>query len=108
MTFDEPFKLVVLISGCGSNLQALIDSIANGKLEAQIVMVISNKSSAEGLVRARRCNIPTQVIDHLNFNDRNDDCSILFLTQLRITLSALVLDIEPTLETLANRMPIII
>ena len=98
MTFDEPFKLVALISGCDSNLQALIDSIANGKLEAQIIMVISNKSSAEGLVRARRCNIPTQVIDHLNFNDRSDYDE---------TLAASIESYSPDLVILAGFMRIL-
>ena len=98
MTFDEPFKLVVLISGCGSNLQALIDSIANGKLEAQIVMVLSNKSSAEGLLRARRYNGPTQVIDHLNFNDRKDYDE---------TLAASIEGYSPDLVILAGFMRIL-
>ena len=70
MKGDKPFKIVILISGSGSNLQALIDAIASGQLEAQIVGVISNKSSAAGLVRAKCSNIPTSVIDHNHFDDR--------------------------------------
>jgi phosphoribosylglycinamide formyltransferase 1 len=56
--------LGVLISGNGSNLQAIIDAIESGKLDAEIRIVISNKQNAPGLVRAQRHQIPTQVIDH--------------------------------------------
>ena len=47
-------RLGVLISGRGSNLQAIIDSIADGRLDAAIAVVISNKATAGGLERARR------------------------------------------------------
>ena len=71
MNGDKLFKLVILISGSGSNLQALIDAIACGQLDVQIVGVISNRSSAAGLVRAKCSNIPTRIIDHNHFDDRN-------------------------------------
>ena len=51
------FRLVVLISGNGSNLQAILDACASGKLNAQIVSVISNKADAYGLVRARDAGV---------------------------------------------------
>ncbi len=51
-------NLVVLISGHGSNLQAILDACASGELNAQVVAVISNKSDAFGLERARRANVP--------------------------------------------------
>ena len=54
-----------------SNLQALIDAIACGQLDVQIVGVISNRSSAAGLVRAKCSNIPTRIIEHNHFDDRN-------------------------------------
>lgn len=54
-------KLVVLISGSGSNLQAILDACASGELCAQIVAVISNKPDAFGLERARRANVPAVV-----------------------------------------------
>ena len=50
-------RLVVLISGHGSNLQAILDACASGELNAQVVAVIANKSDAFGLERARRSNI---------------------------------------------------
>ena len=52
-------RLAVFISGHGSNLQALIDAIAAGQLEARIVLVVSNRRAAEGLVRAEGADIPT-------------------------------------------------
>lgn len=55
-------KLVILISGNGSNLQAIIDAIAAGNLHAQIACVISNKADAYGLQRAHQHNIHTQVV----------------------------------------------
>jgi phosphoribosylglycinamide formyltransferase-1 len=51
-------RLVVLISGNGSNLQAILDACARGELNAQVVAVISNKADAFGLERARRANVP--------------------------------------------------
>ena len=63
-------RLVVLISGSGSNLQALIDAIADGTIAATIELVISNKQEAKGLVRANRAGIATQVINHLDYGSR--------------------------------------
>ena len=66
----ERCRLVILISGSGSNLQAFIDAIARGELHAQIVAVISNKPTALGVRRADAAGIPTAVIDHQQFADR--------------------------------------
>jgi len=66
----EPCRLVILISGSGSNLQAFIDAIARGELHAQIVAVISNKAAALGLQRAETAGIPTATIDHKQFANR--------------------------------------
>ncbi|GAB4560627.1 MAG: phosphoribosylglycinamide formyltransferase [Anaerolineae bacterium] len=52
-------RLVVLISGHGSNLQAIIDAVQAGELDAEIVAVVSNRKDAYGLVRAERAGIPT-------------------------------------------------
>ena len=54
----------VLISGRGSNLQALIDAAAAGRLGGKVAVVISNVASAAGLARARAAGIPAHVIDH--------------------------------------------
>jgi len=55
----NPARLIVLISGNGSNLQALIDAIAAGTLNARIVLVVSNRKDAYGLQRAANAGIPT-------------------------------------------------
>ena len=55
----EPLKIGVLISGSGTNLQALIDLIAGGKLNASIELVVSSRPSAKGLQRAERAGIQT-------------------------------------------------
>ena len=62
-------KVVVLISGSGSNLQALIDSL-NTDSPAQICAVISNRADAFGLQRAAKAGIATQVLDHKAYADR--------------------------------------
>jgi phosphoribosylglycinamide formyltransferase-1 len=63
--------IAVLISGRGSNLQALMDAIAEGRLDARISVVISNKAQAAGLERARAAGIETVVIDHRAFPSRD-------------------------------------
>lgn len=65
-----PARLAVLISGSGSNLQALIDACQTGRLDADIGLVISNRPDAYGLERARRAGIETAIIDHRQFADR--------------------------------------
>jgi len=62
----------VLISGRGSNLQALIDAITQGSLRAEIAIVISNKANAGGLERAQAAGIDTLVLDHRSFASRDD------------------------------------
>ena len=62
--------IVVLISGNGSNLQAIIDTINSGELPAIIRAVISNRAHAFGLERARRAGIATVVIDNKLYTDR--------------------------------------
>jgi len=62
----------VLISGRGSNLQALIDAVADGQLDARIAIVISNRASASGLTRAAGAGIETLVIDHRSFPSRDE------------------------------------
>lgn len=60
----------VLISGRGSNLQALIDACANSDYPAEIALVISNDAEAEGLARAAKAGIATRVIEHRKFPTR--------------------------------------
>ncbi|MFZ4125277.1 MAG: phosphoribosylglycinamide formyltransferase [Rickettsiales bacterium] len=63
-------KVAVLISGNGSNLQALMDATKSTDYPAEIVLVLSNKADAYGLERARKAGIPTAVISHNDFPDR--------------------------------------
>ena len=63
-------NVVVLISGSGSNLQALIDSIAHDGNPARIGAVISNRADAYGLERAKQAGIATAVLDHKQFDGR--------------------------------------
>ena len=63
-------KIAVLISGRGSNLQALIDAANQPGWPAEIVLVISNIAGAQGLERAKAAGIPTTVINHKDFEDR--------------------------------------
>lgn len=64
------FKLVVLISGNGSTLQAIIDAIHHQQLHAEISAVFSNQADAYGLQRAQQAHISTQVIAHQDFPSR--------------------------------------
>ena len=68
----NPIRLAVLVSGSGTNLQAIIDAIAAGQLNAQITMVISDNPAAYGLERAKAQGIPTQCIVRKNYASRED------------------------------------
>ncbi|NRP10493.1 MULTISPECIES: phosphoribosylglycinamide formyltransferase [unclassified Marinobacterium] len=62
-------NIVVLISGSGSNLQAIIDATANDQ-HCRVVGVLSNRESAYGLERAKKAGIETAVVDHTHFDSR--------------------------------------
>ncbi len=66
------FKIIVLISGNGSNLQAIIDACKSGMIGGNVVGVISNKVNVFGLERAKKNNIPSEVINHNNFGTREE------------------------------------
>lgn len=70
MSVTPTLSIAVLISGNGSNLQALINAIEAGQLQARITVVLSNKAQAKGLERARAHNLATVVIDHSHFASR--------------------------------------
>ena len=65
-------KIVVLISGSGSNLQAIIDACQSGYIAGQVVGVLSNTADAYGLVRAQQAGINTAIINHKEFATRQD------------------------------------
>ena len=72
MAENPTVKLGVLISGTGSNLQAIIDAILRGDLKAEIRLDISKRPDAQGLECARRHRIETAVIEHRKFPSRED------------------------------------
>jgi phosphoribosylglycinamide formyltransferase-1 len=63
-------RLGILISGRGTNLQAIIDATRDGTLDATVAVVISNRGDAAGLTRARTAGIETAVVDHRTFASR--------------------------------------
>ncbi len=69
---EESLNIGVLISGRGSNLQAIIDGIEQGKVAAKISLVVSNNPDAYGLERARKHGIPAVVVDHRMYSTRQE------------------------------------
>jgi phosphoribosylglycinamide formyltransferase-1 len=67
-----PLRLAVLISGRGSNLQALIDSFAPQDSPIKIALVLSNRPDAPGLERAAKAGLKTEIVDHKAFTNRAD------------------------------------
>ena len=77
-------RLAVLISGRGSNLQSIIDAIAAGELDATIAVVVSNRSDAAGLLRAREAGIEALCLDPREYPDRTAyDRAIVDILQAR-------------------------
>lgn len=62
--------LGVLISGRGSNLQAILNAIADGRLDARVGVVVSNRLDARGLERAEKAGVPTVVLSHEDYDSR--------------------------------------
>ncbi|MDX1335949.1 MAG: phosphoribosylglycinamide formyltransferase [Gammaproteobacteria bacterium] len=91
-------SIVVLISGGGSNLQAIIDATQDGRVRGKISAVISNKADAYGLERAKKANIPTKVLDHREYEDRES---------FDAALGDLIEDFKPSLIILAGFMRIL-
>jgi phosphoribosylglycinamide formyltransferase 1 len=65
-----PLRLGVLVSGAGSNLQAILDAIAAGALAAEVAVVISNRAGVQALERARAAGVPALTIPHRDFSTR--------------------------------------
>jgi len=91
-------NIVVLISGSGSNLQAIIDAISAGKLHANIAAVISNRPGVKGLQRAEQADIPAETLDHTQFESRES-----FDQQLMLRID----QYQPDLVVLAGFMRIL-
>jgi phosphoribosylglycinamide formyltransferase-1 len=62
--------LGVLVSGSGTNLQSILDAVAEGRLDARVAVVVSNVAGAKALARAEKAGVPTVVVDHKAFPDR--------------------------------------
>lgn len=84
-------KLVVLISGNGSNLQAIIDHCESGNINGEITCVVSNKDDAYGIQRAEASNIKTEIINEDKFESRKDFNEELFNLLLNLNADLIVL-----------------
>lgn len=97
MSAPAPLPIVVLLSGSGSNLQAIIDA-AQGDPPVEIRAVISNRADAYGLERARSAGIPARVLSHQEYADRESYDEALM---------ALIDSYQPQLVVLAGFMRIL-
>ena len=92
-------RLVVLISGGGSNLQAFIDAAADPAYPCEVVAVISNRAGVFGLERAARAGIPAEVLDHTAFASRD-----AFDAALADSIDAYAPDLGPKASALIAEM----
>jgi phosphoribosylglycinamide formyltransferase-1 len=103
-------RLGVLISGRGSNLQAIIDATRSRELDAEIAIVISNQADAPGLVRARDAGIETRCLDARQYRDRDafDHALVQALNDKRVDLVCLAGFMRvvgrPLLDAFPNRI----
>lgn len=95
---QSPPGIVVLISGSGTNLQAILDAVSDGRVQARVLKVISNRPQAGGLERAQRAGVPVEVIDHREYPDRSS-----FDRRLQQAIDA----VTPDLVVLAGFMRIL-
>jgi len=81
----------VLLSGGGTNLQAIIDAVEAGRLDARLELVLSNKAEAYGLVRAQKHGIPTEILNHKDYASRQayDEAVVARLRQRGVELVVL-------------------
>lgn len=99
--FKSMAKLGILISGGGTNLQAIIDACQSGDLDAEVAVVISNVADAYGLERARQAGI-----DHLHLTDDEEILNALLDHEVDLVILAgyLKLITEPLLEAYPDRI----
>lgn len=79
--------LGVLVSGSGTNLQAILDAVAGGRLDARLRLVLSNKPGAFALERAAKAGVPTRVVSHKEYADRGafDAALVAALREARVS-----------------------
>ena len=91
-------RMAVLVSGGGTNLQAILDGCESGRIHGEVVVVASNNPEAYGLKRARTHGVPTVALDQRRFSSRED--------HERALLAAMA-DHEPQVAVLAGYMRVI-
>jgi len=84
-------RVGVLISGAGTNLQAILDRIAAGRLDCVVALVVSNRPGAPGLERATRAGAPTRVIDHRAYASREAFDAALLAALQEVAVDLVVL-----------------
>lgn len=103
-------KLGVLVSGSGSNLQAILDACANKSLDASVELVLSNKPGVYALERAARAGVATAVLSHKDFSTREAfDAEVVRLLRARsvdtVALAGFMRIVTPTLlDAFASRV----
>ncbi|MDD5285754.1 MAG: phosphoribosylglycinamide formyltransferase [Desulfuromonadaceae bacterium] len=107
MPGKAPCKLGVLVSGSGTNLQAIIDSIEAGQINASICCVISNKADAYALTRAKSHGIPVVIHENKGFTDRQgyDAVTVEILREYGVELVILAGFMRILSETMVNAFP---
>lgn len=98
MSTTRKIRLVILISGRGSNLQAILEQAASGVLAVEIAAVISNRPGVLGLERARQAKVPALTLDHKDYSDRR---------AFETALMTLIDGYQPDLVILAGFMRIL-
>lgn len=107
MTGNAPCRLGVLVSGSGTNLQALIDRIDSGEISAEIACVISNKADAYALTRAARHGIPVVIHETTKFSDRRtyDAATVEILRSHKVDLVILAGFMRILTEIMVSAFP---
>jgi len=95
-------RVAVFISGSGTNLQAILDAVAGGQLEADVALVVSNRKAAYGLVRAEQAGVPTVYFPLKPYLDKG-----LSREQYDLDLAERVRDFQPDLIVLAGWMHVL-
>lgn len=107
---QAPFVLGVLVSGSGTNLQAILDAIAAGSLRAKVGVVVSNVANVKALDRARAARVPAIVVDHKAFPTREAfDAGVVEVLQAHrvdcVVLAGFMRLVTPTiLDAFPNRV----
>lgn len=107
MSGNSPCRLGVLVSGSGTNLQAIIDRIESGDIRAEIVCVISNKADAFALTRATKHGIPVVVHENSGFPERRtyDAATVEILRSHKVDLVVLAGFMRILTDVMVNAFP---